>query len=97
MRIKEFIVILGLSVVVWYGSRIAQALVELTILETSSVSFYSGTSVVETGYPIALNISKSDSMLYFYYGINVIIWFFAILGLWKLFLHLKKTSKSSKK
>lgn len=88
MTKKAFVVILGISVAIWYLSRVAQALTELYILESPSISLYP-TSNNETGYPIALNLSQSDNNLYFYYLINIAFWFVVIWGIWKVLLRTK--------
>lgn len=89
---KSFVFILILSVVVWYLSRIAQALIELIILKTASISPYP-TSNIETGYPIALNLNQSNSSIYFYYIFNIVFWFLLILGVWKIIKKPKKNRK----
>ncbi|OGH49808.1 MAG: hypothetical protein A3H17_03510 [Candidatus Levybacteria bacterium RIFCSPLOWO2_12_FULL_37_14] len=89
MTKKSFVVILILSVVVWYLSRIVQALMELLILKTASISPYP-TSNIETGYPIALNLSQSNTSIYFYYMVNITFWFLLILGVWRIIKRPKK-------
>lgn len=92
MTKKSFVVILVLSVLIWHFSRIMQALVEMFILKIPSISVYP-TSNSETGYPIALNLSKYDNSIYFYYVINIAFWFLVIWGVWQL---LQKASKKKK-
>lgn len=72
-----------MSVVVWYISRIVQALIGFTI------SLYSS-SVAETGYPIALNIDKTNIAFYIFCTINIVIWFVILFGIWKLIKKLLK-------
>lgn len=83
MSKKSFVVILGLSVVVWYISRVVQALVEVFVVKNSSISLYP-TSISETGYPIARNLSQQDNIYYFICFINIIFWFIILFGIWKL-------------
>ena len=83
MSKKSFVVILILSVVIWYISRIAQALVEMFILNIPSISPYP-TSNTETGYPVALNLNEPNNTIYVYYIINIAFWFLFIWGVWKI-------------
>ncbi len=92
MTKKSFIVIAILSVATWYLSRIIQALMELFILKTASISPYP-TSNTETGYPIALNLNQSNSSIYFYYIVNIAFWFLLILGAWRIIKRPKKSKK----
>ena len=84
MSRKSFIIILGLSIILWYISKIVQALIEMFVFNIPSISIYP-TSNVETGYPIFLNLSRSDSMRYVFYLINITFWFMVIWGIWKIF------------
>lgn len=70
-------------------SRIFQAFIELYLIESPSISPYSS-SITETGYPIALNISQLDNSIYIYFLLNLAFWFFVIWGIWKL---LRKSRK----
>ena len=92
MTKKTFVVILVLSVVIWHFSRIAQALVEMFILNVPSISPYP-TSNTQTGYPIPLNLNQIDNSRHIYYLLNISFWFIVIWGVWKL---LQKTSKKKK-
>ncbi|MDO8570796.1 MAG: hypothetical protein Q7R97_04395 [Candidatus Daviesbacteria bacterium] len=83
LELNKFIIFLVLSVVVWYISRVIQALVEVFVFKNSSISLYS-TSISETGYPIAQNISQTDNIYYLICAINIILWFIILFGIWKL-------------
>lgn len=88
MSKKAFIIILVLSVVIWYISRVVQALIEVYILKTSQISLYPS-SISETGFPIARNMSQSENSYYFICILNIILWFIILFGIWKL---IKKNS-----
>ena len=89
MSKKTYIVIGVLSVVIWYISRIVQAIWEALIVSKFSVSVYSG-ECSATGYPIPLCINRGDNILPIYHFINISFWFMFIFGIWKL---IRKTSK----
>ena len=89
MTKKSFVIILVLSVGLWYISRIVQALAEIYIFNRPFISLYP-TSNIETGYPISLNLSSHDSNRYIYYFINIALWFLVILGTQKIILKKRK-------
>ncbi|PIZ66488.1 hypothetical protein CO051_03535 [Candidatus Roizmanbacteria bacterium CG_4_9_14_0_2_um_filter_39_13] len=83
MSKKTYIVIGVLSVVIWYISRIVQALVDIIFFDRLSVSFFPSSNV-ETGYPIALNLNSYNEIYYIYFIINISFWFVLLLGVRKL-------------
>jgi hypothetical protein len=91
MSVKEFVVILGLSVVVWYGSRYVKALFDVFIISDFNIDIY-GSSCLPTGYPLFYCADNSLSLMLLG-GINVAVWFVTLLLIWKLFLHFKKSLK----
>jgi len=70
-------------VVIWYISRIVQALVDIIFFDRLSVSFFPSSNV-ETGYPIALNLNSYNEIYYIYFIINISFWFVLLLGVRKL-------------
>jgi uncharacterized membrane protein YjgN (DUF898 family) len=84
MSVKEFVVILGLSVVLMYASSLADALFNNTLLGGKS------------GFPFkdsSTTIFGGGTTNYFLTFLNIVFWFLILLGVWKLFLHFKKSSK----
>ncbi len=59
MSIKKFVVILVLSIGVWYVSGIIQAILGI-LFGSTPVTFFSPTYLV-TGYPLAYRVSEYDS------------------------------------
>lgn len=77
---KRFFVTLGLSVVVWLGSGLVQALTGFsnyfTVFHRCSL----------TGYPIALCISSNDqTKITLVSIINIVIWFWVLHFAWNWF------------
>ncbi len=80
---KRFFVTLGLSILIWLVSGIAQ----LILQQDRTLGFFSfGGSCVITGYPIALCISSNDQTKFILISVvNVMLWFWVLHFVWKWF------------
>lgn len=72
MSKKAFLIILVLSVVVWYISRFIQS---YTAYFFNNGGFSFGSGCAATGLPVALCINEYDSSKYGYYLLNIGLWF----------------------
>lgn len=91
MTKKTFVVILGISVSVWYVSRYIVALFDILILNKFNLTF-SGSSCLPTGYPLFYCADNTLSLALIG-SINILILFVVIWGVWKL---LQTASKKKK-
>lgn len=79
MSKKAIIVLLVLSVVTWFVTRILQTIISYS-LNSRGISF-SGSNCSATGYPIAL-CTDEDISIYMYYLANIVFWFLILWLLW---------------
>lgn len=82
MSKKSLVIILILSVVVWYISRYIVALYEIFILKRFQISLF-GDSCLSTGYPLSYCADNNFSLVLIGM-INIVLWFLIIWGIWKV-------------
>lgn len=81
---KRFLVTLGLSVVIWVISIVAQFIFNNSDINYGFFTFAKTCEV--TGYPFARCIPQYDkSAIYFSYLVNILFWFWIIHLFWNRF------------
>ncbi len=88
MTKKSFVIILILSVAVWYISRYLVALFNIFILKNIAIDIF-GSGCLPTGYPLFYCVDNALSLILISL-INILVWFVVIRALWKL---IKKNKK----
>jgi len=92
---KSLIVVLVLSIVIWFISGIIQACIELFVYGYIMYSFF-GAGCIVTGYPFAVCANEFDNTHYVYSIINILFWF-GVIWCAKLLLFSKRRGKMKKK
>ena len=82
MSKKAFVVILILSVVVWYISRYIVPLYEIFIQRQFKINIF-GDSCLSTGYPLSYCADNNFSLV-LVGSLNIAIWFVIIWLIWKI-------------
>lgn len=82
MSKKAFVVILVLSVVVWYVSRYIVPLYEIFIQKQFKINIF-GDSCLSTGYPLSYCADNNFSLV-LVGSLNIAIWFVVIWITWKV-------------